>query len=629
MKPVLPPAVATVEESTEIDTTPKHLEWRDILACSGLTVAMDTETTGLKWYKDDQYVIGLGIHCPEAGVYGYKHIDTVDERRTLYRVIRELGPETKAIFHNAKFDLHFLNVNPEEVGWTIMDTAIMAHLIDSRIQHRKALEALEKRWLGTESKRQHVTEAPARTKIWNWPAKTRFDYGYNDTAVTYQLAQVLGAKVMELGLWTLFQKEMIYMNVIWNAERRGILLDPNYLETSINLQEQHWHSLEQNLWDACGQTFNWRSPQQLSRAIYAGLGISKPKNPFADPDGVDRSRFADGGLYRSTCTSSIILNEKVKHPLGPLISQLREAYRMWGTLKKYRELADSDGVVHANFKQARTRTGRLSCSDPNLQNVPSLVRSRFTQSVYSGDTYRSNEYNLRKAFLARPGYSLLSVDWKQMEMRMFGILSKDDFMMAALREGKDIHAEVAKKVWGKSNKTYREWSKTIGFGLIYGMTLGSLMFKLNQTHAQARRIRDEYLGEFPRIMPWMNEVIAECQSMGYIRYWDGRIWREDDPTYAYRAANAKIQGGCAEILSIATIRAHKWIRKTSSDYNIVSFVHDEQMLEVPTEEVPFVAKEVGKIMEVPDLFGIPFLTDGKAGPTYGDQEKLSGKRYYE
>lgn len=609
---------------------PKHLTWQDILACSNKTVAIDTETTGLHWFRSDQYIIGAGFYCPEANVRGYMHIDTWEERRTFYEVIRQLRGGTHVFMHNAKFDLHFMGVNPEEVGWHIWDTSVMAHLIDSRPQHPKALAKLEKIWLGKDSKRQHVTQAPARTKIWDWSPNTRFDYGYNDTLITFQLAQALIPTVVSLGLWRVLQKEMNYLNVIWNAERHGIPIDFEYLEFSIAAQQEHWEDLEQQLWDACGQKFNWRSPQQLSHAIYQGLGIPKPKNPFADADGVDRSRFADAGLYKSTCTSSFLLNEKVKHPLGPLISALREAYRMWTTMKKYRELADDDGIVHANFKQIGTRTGRLSCSDPNLQNVPSQVRGRFTQSVFTGDTTRTAEYNLRNAFLARPGHELLSVDWKQMEMRMFGILSQDPNMVNALTAGMDIHAYIADKVWGVVDKTHREWSKTIGFGLIYGMTLGSLMFKLNQTIQQARKIRDEYVAEFPRIMPWMNEVIEEVQRTKMAKYWNGRIWREDDPTFAYKGANAMIQGGCAEILSVSAIRAHRWTREPgNSDINIVSFVHDEIMLEVPKERVREVSAVVGGIMEVRDLFGIPFLTDGKSGTNYGNQEKLSGKRSFE
>ena len=594
--------------------------------CSGKLVAIDTETTGLFWFRSDQHIIGVSVECPDAGVHGFIHCMDDRRRQWVYEEVQKLEPGTQVIMHNAKFDLHFLNADPDVLGWQIYDVPVMLSNIDSRPQHRRALEFAERLYLRSDSKREHIYAAPSsRKKVWEWAPEVRADYGYNDALVTYQLFEILKPILQTLQLWRIFLKDMQFLKVIWRAERQGILLDLEYLDYAIPRQAQHVEIFEHDLWDACGYEFNWRSPQQLSEAIYGNLGMSKPKNPFADADGVDRSKLADKGLYKSTCTSTFLLREKVHHPLADNIADLREAYRMLRTLQKYGQLVDKDSYVHANFKQARTRTHRLSCSDPNLQNVPSQVRGRFTQSVYSGDTTRLEEYNLRTAFVARPGKSLLSVDYKQMEMRMFGILSEDPFMLKALAEGLDVHAEIAQKVWGIVDKAHREWSKTIGFGLIYGMTLGSLMFKLNQTHAQAKRIRTDYLREFPRIMPWMNEVIAECARGNMVRCWDGKIWREADPVYYYKAANAKIQGGCAEILSIAGFRADDWCKKQGSEYRIVSFVHDELMLEVPEDDVKRSAEEVGKIMEVPDLFPVPFFTDAKAGPNYGNQEKLSGK----
>ena len=413
------------------------------------------------------------------------------------------------------------------------------------------------------------------------------------------------------------------------AETRGMKVDLDFIDWAVDKHGRNETELERILWDSCGTEFNWRSPQQLSRAIYDGLGISKPKNPFADADGIDRSRFADSGLYKSTCTSTFLLVEKTHHPLGTLIGALRETQKLRRTLEKYRELAGPDGYVHQSYNQTGTRTGRLSCSRPNMQNVPSQVRGRFTQSVYSGSTLRTEEYNLRNTFIAEPGYEFLSIDYKQMEMRMFGLLAKDPYMLAALAAGADIHAEIAKKVWGIVDKTHREWSKTIGFGLIYGMTLGSLMHKLNQTHAQAAVIRDQYLREFPRIMPWMNEVIEACMAHGYVRYWSGRIWREDVQRDMYKGANALIQGGCADILSIAALRSDEWCQANPAyDTHIVNFVHDELKFHTPVGTKYEVAAGLAPCMEVPDIFNLPFMTDSKSGPSYGSQEGLFEKPAY-
>ena len=591
-----------------------------VYRCRGKRIAIDTETTGLFWYCNE--LIGISLSCPDANVHGFVLVtndNSVYVKREMLKILD--SPETTLIFHNAKFDLHFLGWNPRNLRSKIFDTSVMIHLYDSRL--KKSLEKVEEVVLGEASKRKIIASLPARTPVWRYPIQTLVARAINDAIVTYQLAETLIPRLRELALLPILQKEMEYMKVIWNAERRGILIDDDFCERAIGKLSITLEKLEQELFDATGKIFNWRSPQQLSIAIYDGLGIPKPKNPFADADGVDRSRFADKGLYKSTCTSTFLLTEKAKHPLGPLISAVREAARMIKTAQKYQELADENRVVHQNYNQTGTRTGRLSCSKPNMQNVPSQVRGRFTQSVYSGEFIREEEYNLRNCFIARPRCELLSVDWKQMEMRMFGILAQDMFMLKVLTEGLDVHAEIAQRVWGTSDKVHREWSKTIGFGLIYGMTIGSLMHKLSMTSVEAARIRDQYLSEFPRIMPWMNEVIEECGQNGFIRYWNNRIWRESYYKDYFKGANAKIQGGCAEILSIAVIRVGDFFQSYPEyDSHIVNFVHDELKSEVPKEYVEKIAKEKMRIMEVPDLLDLPFYNSAKSGDSYGAQEKL-------
>jgi len=208
---------------------------------------------------------------------------------------------------------------------------------------------------------------------------------------------------------------------------------------------------------------------------------------------------------------------------------------------------------------------------------------------------------------------------------MFGILSQDPFMVKALTSGMDIHLYIAKSVWGdcgdEMNKIHREWSKTISFGLIYGMTVGSLMYKLNMDRRRAKEVTDQYKGQFPRIDPWMKEIIHSVRNSGYVRYWSGRIWREDNPIDAYKGCNAVVQGGCADMLSIAALRVDEWLREQGDNYRIINFVHDELIAEVPEGDFHRCAKEVATIMQVPDLFDIPFATDPKMGRDYGDLMK--------
>lgn len=596
----------------------------ELLQCSGTTLALDTETTGLNPYPGKDKIIGLGFYSKEKESMGY--IPTLDEasRREVYEAVSKLSADTTLIFHNAKFDLHFLHMDPRK--WTVMDTTILVHLLDSR--DKKALKDAETKYLGTDSKRAHLAAAPARTKIWDFPLDLVSSYCANDCLVTYQLAEKLYPMQADWGLTELFWKDMEYMKTVYDIEAKGVLLDENFVIRSQQKLESRILEMQEQLWDSTGgNEFNWRSPQQLSRAIYDGLGIQKPKNPFADADGIDRSRFAMGGKYKSTCTSTFILTEKIHHPLGSLISSIREADKIRKAYLKWMELQDANHFLHTSFNQSGTRTGRLSSSRPNLQNIASNTRGRFTQSVYTGSVERTDEYNMRRAIIAREGHCYLSVDYKQMEMRMFGILSKDPFMLAALIAGKDVHLEIALKVWGDCgydiNMVHREWSKTITFGLIYGMTIGSLQYKLNMTRFEAAKITDQYWAQFPRIKPWMGEIVDSCRTFEYLRYWSGRLWREEDVVDMYKGCNALIQGGCADLLSIAAMRVDKWCHEQGPEYFMINLVHDETITEVPLDEIIRSARNVGTIMQVPDLLDIPFATDCKVGRGYGDMEKIN------
>jgi len=596
---------------------------RDLMQCDGKTVVLDTETNGLEWW--DKHIIGVGYCCKETGDSGYIPTLTEGERSEVYDAVNSFSRETNIVMHNAKFDLHFLKMNPRKRGWQIYDTTVMIHLLDSR--NPKALKDAEQRFLGTDSKRGYLDSAPARTKIWDYPLELVSAYCANDCVVTMQLAEVLFPRNREMGLEDLFFKDMKYLVTILDMETRGVKLDTNFVERSASKLEKNVDIMASQLQEACGRTFNWRSPKQLSDAIYGGLGIAKPVNPFLSADGIDHSRFADSGKYKSSCTSSFLLTEKVHHPLGELISSLREADKLRKNYLKWMELMDSNNYLHTNFNITGTRTGRLSSSKPNLQNVASNVRGRFTQSIFTGNIERTDEYNMRKAIIPNEGRAFLSVDYKQMEMRMFGILSQDPFMLSSLIAGKDVHLEIAIKVWGDcgydANMIHREWSKTISFGLIYGMTLGSLQYKLNMTKYEAAKVTDQYWVQFPRVKPWMNEIIQSCKLSGYVKYWSGRIWREDNPLDMYKGCNALIQGGCADLLSYAAMRVDDWCVSQGNDYNLVSLIHDETMTEIPVGKVLESARQVAPIMQVPDLLGIPFATDCKIGISYGDMVKIN------
>lgn len=643
-----------------------------IRSCAGHLTVLDTETTGLKWYQDK--LIGIGIHCPDLDILGYENVanfqevpygkaksrkvwkgamdysaskrgkrlmETVtiqpmamtavpcDEMAAPYlEALQDLAsdPQTTLLGHNLKFDLHFTGLKSWELPCKILDTSVMIHLYDSRLF--KSMAFAESHFLGKDSKRAHVSRAPKmlEKKPWMWPPEVLADYCCNDCVVTYQLAQTLMPLLKDLGtdMMKLLALQMRYLRLLQKIENYGILIEERFCLEAMHTFSDNLAHMEQDLYDSCGKEFNWQSPMQLSKAIYEDLGIPKPINPFADEDGVDRTRFAFRGQYNKSATSSFLLMEKAQHPLGNLILDMRESNKLRDYAEKYILFRDNQGILHASFRQTGTRTGRLSSAEPNLQNIPSEHRVRETQSVYTGGAIRSGEYNLRQALVARPGTKFVSIDHRQQEMRMFGILAQEPVMLEALRQRKDIHLEVALAVWGdcgpEGNALHREWSKTIGFGLIYGMTTGSLEHRLNKPRDEAIKIAEDYWAAFPRIQPWLREVMETVAQDGYVRYWSGRIWREEDPDMFYKGANAQIQGGSADLMSIALMRADQVLEKQGWGH-LVSIIHDECLFEILDEYVEICVPILARVMECPDLFDLPFATDAKVGPSYGSLEK--------
>lgn len=585
----------------------KILTWSDIAKCDGKRVAIDVETTGLEWYKHK--LIGVGLWCPDADIYGY--IPTLDDasRKIVKQAISALSAGTTIIAHNAKFDLHFLDADPQP--WIIVDPMVAGHLLNSK--QKKSLVDMEMAYLGTSTKRDIIQSQPTRlrNKIWDWSTEQVAEYCINDVRIEYALAELLIPMLRAEGLLDLFIKDMQYLKLIWRIERKGVYVDVSFVISAKNALLSQAKELEGQLYDAVGYEFNWHSSQQLSKALYEDLSIPRPVNPFKI------SRFnRDGGKYNSTLTSRFILMEKAHHPLGELVTALRETTKLANYLDDWLERLDESDNIHTNYNLTGTRTGRLSSGQPNLQNVPAQTRNYVTQAVFSGDGTRTDEYNLRNAIISRPGYTFVSVDYKQMEMRMFGKLSGDPFMLESLNAGRDIHADIAEQVWGVRDTLHREWAKTISFGLIYGMSTGSLQFKLDLTPEKARQITDDYWNTFPRIKPWLYGMTDECRKNGYVTYWSGRRWHEDKDEEYFKAANALIQGGCADLLSIAALRVDDWLRQTGYGH-IVMLVHDEIIAEVLDEHVDEVVRNMRKIMEVPDLLGITWLTDAKTGKSYG------------
>lgn len=644
----------------------------DILACKGHVLAIDTETNGLHWWHNK--MIGVGIYCPTAGIQGYADTCTFEQRphgqtrmeflgkmdysrskrgrkvkeryqptaltaiplepriQHFSKAVREIAsdPNTVLIGHNLKFDLHFLGIHSWEMPCRLIDTSVMVHLYDSRMF--KSLSVAEETFLGRQSKRNHVQKAEKKfgKTPWLWGPDVLADYCTNDCIVTHQLCEVLMPELRKRGVMSLLSMQMRMLRLLQKMEHHGIAIASQFCYDAMQEFEDNVAQLEQELFETVGYDFNWRSNTQLSKAIYEDLGIEKPTNPYAESDRFDIQHFRAAKLYTESATSSPLLI-KINHPLKGTLLALREAVKLKTYAETYIELQDKNGILHASFNQTKTLTGRLSSSDPNLQNLPSEKRKIDVEAIVAGGTIRTGGYNLRQALIPRPGYKMVSIDHKQQEMRLLAILSQEPVMLEAMRNREDIHLRVAIRVWGdcgdELNKIHRDWSKAISFGLIYGLSEDSLQeyFTKVGVEADAKTVKTQYFEAFPGLQPWFQDVITYVQQYSYVQYWSDRYWFANNSGEGYKGINALIQGGCADFMSVVALRVDSVLTKQKWGH-VLSIIHDEILLEIEEQFLDEALPVLARAMEGEDIFDIPFATDVEVGDSYGSLSGCSLER---
>lgn len=414
--------------STFTDLPPDELERRLL----GQRFSLDVEAkprpefehlpkAGLRWYQNQP--IGVGFSCKAQGVRCYVPITEENGKRVsafLWRLVEH--PQTELICHNVKYDTATLNLDPNDSRFRadIHDTALMIHLLDSR--EKKALEIAEQRWLGTHRKAQHLKpHRNKRNKVHEWPQEQIANYCVDDAVITEELFYTLAPKIGKANLVSLYKKELRFARLLWAIEHRGVLVDLEALESQAAELARRQEELERELYVRCGYEFNWRAVKQLSKALYDDLGIAKPK----DPNPTHRHTMSKH--YTESATSSKLLVEKVQHPVGGIVLALREAAKLRTTLiggskqaLGWRDLVDDEPALHTSFNQTNsspdalgggTRSGRLSSTSPNLQNIANVTRRSQASAAYGEEgLLRSGAYKLRNVIVARPGYVLTAID---------------------------------------------------------------------------------------------------------------------------------------------------------------------------------------------------------------------------
>ena len=390
--------------------------------------------------------------------------------------------------------------------------------------------------------------------------------------------------------------------VLARMEIDGVAIDvPLLREISVRM-DRELRELEQRIWAEAGEEFNINSPVKLGQILFERLGYPVLKKT---------------AKTRSSSTGFEVLTELAERglPLPKLVLEFREISKLKGTyVDALPELADREGRIHSSFRQTVAATGRLSSSDPNLQNIP--IRTQTGREI-------------RKAFVAPPGRQLVVADYSQIELRILAHLSGDEALMHAFAEGQDIHSATASKIFGVSpdlvSREMRFAAKRINFALLYGMAPFTLGKELGVSTSEAKSYVDSYFAQFPKVRACLDAIIAEARRTREVTTLFGRVRpipeiAASNPNVrgnAERMAlNAPFQGAAADIIKIAMIRLHTALSEAGLAARLVLQVHDELVLEAPSGEVPEVSRVVREVMEGAAQLKVRLAVDVGSGPDW-------------
>ncbi len=397
--------------------------------------------------------------------------------------------------------------------------------------------------------------------------------------------------------------------VLRRMEARGVKVDKKFLAQLSKEYTAELDKLAKRIYKAAGTEFNIGSPKQLGDVLFDTLGLTTKKKT--------------AGGQRSTRESEL---QKLvgAHPIVEDILSYRELSKLLGTyIDALPALLDKEDRVHTHFIQTGAATGRLASKDPNLQNIP--IKTELGRAI-------------RHAFVASPGMELVSFDYSQIELRIAAILSQDEGLSEIFKEGRDVHAEVAARVFGKNSSLdaheQRRRAKVINFGILYGMGVNALQQSLGTSRAEAQEFHNQYFEAFPKLAKFLDKTIAQAAKHGYTetlfgrrRYFEGI---KSSIPYVRASAermalNAPFQGTQADLIKLAMVHIDAFLQKHSGGYLLLQ-VHDELVFEIEqgkvAEFVPKLREMMEKVLPAEKTHGVPIKVEGKRGPNWGEMQKL-------
>ena len=579
-------------------------------------ISFDTETTSTEEMRAD--IVGIALSIREGEGYYIPVGHRAGMNLPLEQVLAALkgpltDPKIGKIAHNTKYDYIVLAKHGLQVSPLTFDT-MLAEFIINPGSRNMGLKNLAFTKLGEEM--THIEDLIGKGKKQITMAEVAIEsaapYAVADAEVTLRLMplQIEGLKRVN-GEKLLYEIDLPLTPVLADMEMAGISLDlPFFQETGKRL-EQRLAEIEKQVYETVGKTFNINSTQQLSDVLFTRLGLEPP----------DRGNKTASGHFSTSAGVLDLL--RGKHPVVDSVLEHRELSKLKSTYVDALQAAlnSETGCVHTSYSQIGAVTGRLSSSNPNLQNIP--IRSEEGR-------------RLRHGFVAGKGNVLLSADYSQIELRIVAHMAQDESMLAAFRAGEDIHATTAAAIYGirpdEVTSRMRRIAKGVNFGLIYGMSVFGLTRYTELTLAESETFVKTYFQKFPGVKRYLDGIRKQAAQQGYVETLLGR--RRYFPALQSKAnvqvknreereaINAPVQGTAADIMKIAMLRVPPALKAAGLKGRMLLQVHDELVLECPASEVQETAQVVQEAMTNAYPLSIPLSTEARYGPNWGDMKHI-------
>lgn len=564
---------------------------------SAKTLSLDTETTGTDAMTAE--LVGLSFAVEEFEAY---YIPVPPEREEAQKIVDIFkpayeNPSSLKTGQNIKYDMLVLARYGVDIKGKMFDTMVAHYVLQPELPHN--MDALAEQYLGYSTIKIEELIGPKGKKQKNMrdlPPGDVYEYACEDADVTLRLKNALHDELVRNDAIQLFEEvEMPLVRVLAAMELTGVRIDTETLRETSELFTLRMNKLEEEVFAIAGESFNLSSPKQVGEILFDKLKID------------ERAKRTKTGQY---VTSEEVLEKlRPRHEIVDRILNYRGLKKLTSTYVDSLPtlINPSTGKIHTSFNQTVTSTGRLSSSNPNLQNIP--VR---------GDDGKE----IRKAFIPEPGCTFFSADYSQIELRIMAHLSGDKHMIEAFLEGDDIHASTAAKIYhkpiGDVTRDERRKAKTANFGIIYGISVFGLAERLNVPRSEARELIDGYFATYPRVREYMDESIERARRQGYIETLLRRRRYLPDINsrnaivrgYAERnAINAPIQGSAADIIKIAMVRIYNRFISENLRSTMMLQVHDELNFSVVPEEREIVEQIVIHEMENAYSLSVPLKAD--------------------